>query len=502
MKIFKLSTNVVDHVIGVLKDAQIFIKIAVFQVHHEKIFKVLNRKLSEGVEIEIFTLPYDSIHEDIQTKVIKLFQGLQNNGAVLHFCKWNVGDPERTTTAVGRWYLFHGKFIVTDKSAVALSANLIENQELDALIIYDNEKEKISEYNAKFEELIVRFVSDNKGYSGTIRQDILATNLSDISSVFNLPPTIQTQTHAKHWVQHYPSSLCPENVPITDKLYLTPFDCRGRTFIMSLISEASQFVYLSTESFTDPDFPKFLAKTSLKGIDVRILTGATSMDFSDRIQKMFYQLLAHNIKIKTTQYDIHAKLLITDKHLAVTSLNLNRINLGFKKTEKYWRENTESISLCTDREILTTAKNQYLVIFNTAIDIETRLAEKIESLVTSTFSSLFGLRSRKEVKKLFSQIIIRQEIGVEKFILTIGNITANLMSYFNRATVEKDDFLLSLILYYLSERKHDFDQLNEKLTVLNTRINLNALLRLLLDHNFIEKVGDFYKVKMDRLFQV
>ena len=79
---------------------------------------------------------------------------MEKNGAKLYFCKWNVGDPERTSTAVGRWYSFHGKFIVTDKSAIALSANFTQSPEIDGLLIYRDEPEKINEFNEKFDELM------------------------------------------------------------------------------------------------------------------------------------------------------------------------------------------------------------------------------------------------------------------------------------------------------------------------------------------------------------
>ena len=36
--------------------------------------------------------------------------------------------------------------------------------------------------------------------------------------------------------------------------------------------------------------------------------------------------------------------------------------------------------------------------------------------------------------------------------------------------------------------------------ILDTEINLDALLSLLLDNNFIEKVDDYYKIKIDKLF--
>lgn len=500
MRIFEFSTKVIDKIVDELQDAGSYIRIAIFQLHNQKVFSVLNDKLKEGVKVEIFTLPYDSINEDIQDEVTDLFKHLEENGAILYFCKWNVGDPERTTTAVGRWYSFHGKFIVTDKSAIALSANFTQDEELDALIIFKNETDKIEEYNTKFDELISLYIKEESGYNGTIRQKIIDTNLPDILSVFGLPQTIRNSTHENHWIQHYPSSLCQEIVQIEERLYLTPFDCRGRNFIMNLIEKASKFVYLSTESFTDPDFSKFLVKMKLRGLDIRILTGATSMDFSDRIQKMFRELLACNIKIRTVEGDIHAKLIITENHLAVTSLNLNKINLGFKKTNRYWRENTECISICTESGIISRAKSQYINVFDSSIDIEKILARKLEDFVGNMFTSTFNLRSTGEVKALLAQLILRKEIEVKKFILDIGKISAKLMDHFNRSTVDKSNLLLALALYYLSERKHDFDQLNEKLSILDAEIDLNSLLVTLQLHNFIEKVDDFYKIKVEQLF--
>ncbi len=55
-------------------------------------------------------------------------------------------------------------------------------------------------------------------------------------------------------------------------------------------------------------------------------------------------------------------------------------------------------------------------------------------------------------------------------------------------------------IYYLSERKHDFDQLDEKLSILDTEINWDILLNLRLHNNFIEKIDDYYKIKLDKLF--
>lgn len=405
----------------------------------------------------------------------------------MYLCKWNVGDPGRTTTAVGRWYLFHGKFIVTDKCAIAMTANFTKNPELDAAIIFKKEENKIEEFNTKFDFLLDLFITENAGYDGKIRQKILETSLPNILDVFKLLHTIHTDIYRNHWILHYPSIICPENVQIENKLYLTPFDCRGRDIYKSIILQASKYVYISTESFTDPDFPKFLKANSLRGLDIRILSDVKSMDFTDRIQNMFRALLAHKFKIRTPLSDIHAKLIITDKHVVISSINLNKINLGFKKTKQFWRENTESLVVCNEPEIIDQAKIQFEKIFNRSSEIEVKLVEKLEDFVREMIYSTFNLRSRSEMKNIFARLIFKEQIKIRKFFLDIGKIIAKLMDRFNRKMVYRNDFLTAMIIYYLSEGNDTYNQLKKNISKLDKKANFDSLINMLIGKNLIEK---------------
>jgi phosphatidylserine/phosphatidylglycerophosphate/cardiolipin synthase-like enzyme len=500
MKTFELSIDVIPKIVKELKKAEKFIRIAIFQLHNENIFSVLSDKLQEGVTVEIFTLQYDSINEDVKDEVTARFESLKRKGAKLYFCRWNVGDPERTTTAVGRWYSFHGKFLVTDKSAIALSANFIQIQELDAFLIYKNESNKIAEYNRKFDELINLFITENSGYDGTIRQRIIETRIENVRELFQLPRVIESNIHKKHWIRHYPATICPTNTPVEDKLYIAPFDCRARYFLQTIISLATKFVYVSTESFTDEGFALDLKKTKLKGLDIKILCGATSMDYQDRIQQMLRELLAYQIGIRAIEEDLHAKLIVTDKHVVISSVNLNKINLGFNMTQKFWRANTETIAVCSDKQVIKDAKAQYLSIYNHGVNIEEKLAEKIKTIVTDVLTKTFGLRTSQEVKSLFAKVIIKKEIECKRFILAVGKITKNLINFFRKRSVEKEDFLMALALYFLSESKLNYNQLNEKLSILDVSFNLHQLLNKLLENNLIEETDDFYKIKINTLF--
>ncbi|HDP68580.1 MAG TPA: hypothetical protein ENN20_08795 [Candidatus Marinimicrobia bacterium] len=154
LKTFKFGNEVVTRVLEKLEDSEDFIKIAVFQIHLDRLFNLLERKLNQGITVEILPLPYDSINDSVSVEVIRRFEKLLNVGANIHFCKWNVGDPERISTAIGRWYSFHGKFIVTDKSAIALSANITRINELDAAIIIDNEQTMIDQFKNRFDGVL------------------------------------------------------------------------------------------------------------------------------------------------------------------------------------------------------------------------------------------------------------------------------------------------------------------------------------------------------------
>ncbi len=496
---FEFNDRIISSVITELELAEHYIKIAIFQLHSVEIFRILSNKLEQGIEIEIFTLPYDSINADIHDEVVPRFEELIERGAVVHFCKWNVGNPERTSTAIGKWYSFHGKFIVTDKSAICLSANFTENNELDAVIIFTDAR-KITQFKEQFNGLVDRFVSLQEGYEGSIRQEVMNQSVEDVESLFRLPRVIETSTHSNNWITDYPSSLCPSGVVIEDKLYIVPFNGKGRDIIESVIGAASDFVYISAESFTDLKFPQYLSKVVVgRQIDLRILCGAKSMDFSDRINNMFRELLARGISVRTHE-NLHAKLVITDNYLVISSINLNNMNLGFARTTRLWRENTETLLICSDPEIISIAKSQYVSNFDNSTDIRTKLTEKIETYVSKMFTSTFNLKTRAEVKSLLSKHILEKEVEVKRTTWKVGKIASKMMERSNRKMVGKNDILSALILYYLSESKLNSNQLVNKLGDLEEQSYINELLGNLLRKDMIEMENEFYKIKIEGLF--
>ncbi|MBD3342979.1 MAG: hypothetical protein GF353_28035 [Candidatus Lokiarchaeota archaeon] len=503
MKSFRFNNSVVSDVLEEIKKAEEFIKIAIFQIHLEELFNILEEKrVNEGVEIDIFTLPFDSINDSVREDVVTRLNRLSDLGINIYFCKWNVGDPERTSTAIGRWYSYHGKFIVTDKSAIILSANFTRSDELDAALFIENEQTFIDNFKQKFYELQDLFIIEQEGYNGKIRREIINTGLDNIENIFELPNVIETTTHQNHWIKHYPAKLCPDNIDIEEKLYLAPFNVKARKIYEKLLNQAEKYIYISAESFTDVEFALFLRQLKIKkDIDICLLAGFTSMDFSDRIQKMYRELIANDIKLYTIEEDLHAKLIITDKHLLIGSINLNKMNLGFNKTKKYWRENTETFFISSNDTVIQDAKNKFLHQISNSLTMESKLAEKVQKEVTEILNKSFNIKVRKEVKELFSKFILIKEIEVKKDANKLAKITKKLMKHYDVKIANKDTFIMAIILFYLQDRKHTLSEIRNKLNKIEIIDNLNVLIEKLNNSDFVELDEDFYKIKIESLFE-
>ena len=376
MVYFEYSTSVVDKVIDELQKAKKYIRIAMFQIHRNDVFELLEKKLKEGVKIEVFTLPPETVKEKIEKIVRKNFGNLKKLGAKIYYCWWNVGSPQRTSTNLyfpDAWFGFHGKFIVTEKSAIALSANFLDEEQLDGLLIFEKNDKQIQLYNKKFDWLIENF-SDP---SNKIRK--LIENSKKYPQE-KIPLLLQPDKKVKgklceYWIQDYPGEICQEPSSINDGLFISPFDCRARDYLEKLIEE-SKFAFISSETLTDDDFGKFLTYQSHNGKKIKLLSSGKSSDFQTRTNTLFQNMISLGIDVRVPKRNIHGKLVITDKWVVVSSVNINKMGLGFAKSKAKWRANTETIAVVSDKTVIDEAERQYESEFDNSISFIDLLVEK------------------------------------------------------------------------------------------------------------------------------
>lgn len=498
---FTFDDTALERVAAEIETAKEFIKIAVFQIHNENIIDALDTALSRKVSVEIITLPYDSIHPKLRESVERKLKDLEKNGATLYFSKWGIGDPSRTTTAVGRWYSFHGKFIVTDKCAIAISANLTNQKELDAVLVY-TEKDKIKEFTDKFEELKALLV-DTKGKEAGIRRMIEQSGYPGWRELLEAPSAITEEEVKAHWIKDYPVSILKSNTNVTDGIYLTPFEFSARKLYEKLILDASEFAYISTESFTDENMIKVLIKAGFNRVDVRVLTGGTSQDFQTRIKELYSEAASRDVKIRIPDANLHAKFIITDKVLLVGSVNLNKMNLGIRKNKELWRANTETVTICTNNQIIQSAKDSYFKIFNQSKDVLEFLAEKEESETKSIFEVFKkDIRINKDARYMFAKIIINNKVKSKRELYDIARYAYIIASNFsNRNVIEINDLISAVVLNYLTEYMMTVSQISDKIGELSSNIKISDIMSFLLNNSLIIKNGDFYKINIDRLIR-
>jgi phosphatidylserine/phosphatidylglycerophosphate/cardiolipin synthase-like enzyme len=496
---FDFSINVIAQIIEEINNANSYIRIAIFQLHNIQIFEALQHKLNEGVKVEVITLPFDSLKPKIKDITEKNFQKLAEKGAKIFFNQWGEGNPDNTRTAVEGWYCFHGKFIVTDQSAIALSANFTNDQELDAILIYRNDQSKIKEFNDKIDFLKQLFINPKDGFDGEVRERITKAVNGDIDKIFALPKRVNTN-HEKHWIRKYPNGVITPVTTLEEKLYLTPFDGKGREIFKKAIAEAEQFIFLSTESFTDIEFANSIIELLTKKlIDVKIITGTESQDFRERVNELFKGLLTQTIGLRTTaKGDLHAKLMITDKALIVSSVNLNKMNLGFEEGKKFWSENTESICLSKDPSLIQEAKGKFMAIYDLSHNVNDVLTEKIAKEISNLYETTFNIRVETQTKLLFAGLVLKQLIYTKRFIIRIGKIAKKLVSFSGKSVVDKNDLLCALVLFYLSELgKQTAESLQEKLSEIDETIKTVPLVTTLITCGLVEKEDNYFKLRVE-----
>ena len=452
MVTFKMGQDTEKEIVSRIQDSKEYIRIAVFQMHSEVIFSALLDRAGQGVNIEICTLPYDSINSDVRESVVERFERLKNAGVSIHFLPWNVGDPVRTTTAVGRWYAYHGKFMVTEKYAIIFSTNFLEHDEIEAFII-DDSTDLIQILNEKFNWLVKTFsLLSEDGQIGGFRkwvEEMIGNE--EASHLFQFPDSINSTINEKSWILHYPSKICKIKDEDVSGMYITPFDARARNLFEKIISLADRFVYISTESFTDPDFCEFIIRqTRNRQLDIRILMGGTSMDFAERITDMYSNLLACGVAIYVPNSPLHAKLLVTEKYVLVSSVNLNKMNLGFKPKSSYWRSNIETIYVTSD--LIEEAKSD----FEKTIDASKRIEEfqiAKESKKLGGFFSDYDLRSQESAKQMVARFIVNERIQGKASILRLAKYINLYVERVHPSSklVTKEDMLSCLVLHILSE---------------------------------------------------
>jgi phosphatidylserine/phosphatidylglycerophosphate/cardiolipin synthase-like enzyme len=502
MKKFEFLSNK-EIIKKIINEADKFISIVSFQFTADSFIRNLLLDKSRKVELSIITLPSDSYKDTAERKKIdNLYKDLEKNRAKVHQCMWEVGDPSLTATSLSgeqlegggnKWYSMHGKFIVTDKNVLIMSSNFTDAEEIEVYLMI-SDSSIIKQFKEKFDQLKTLFIEKNK-YPGKIFDLVDNETKNYIKKLFESSRRLN--------IKAYPPNLAPSK-SFANGLYLTPFDGRSREFLNSFIDSAQKFLYFSTERFFDDEIvKKLVAKAINTKIKIRLITCPPNQIRQNPVkaEQMISELLSAGVEIRVFE-NIHAKCWISDKFLAIGSINLGKMNLGFRKTGDFWRANTETIYFDNDENIIKEAKVEFDSIYEKGIEPLKSIASSSKYLADSrVLFSVFGVRSDESARETMSQIQTSFKINSRKNLLRVVDLAAKIAQKFNVRIVTRKEVLMALILFYLTERKHVIDELLEKLqSIVKKKTEVEQILKFLIKNKLITKQEDFYKINIEAIF--
>ncbi len=484
-----------------IKNASKFIDIVSFQFTSQEIINLLIAKAKEGVSIRIISLPEDSYGEVTQRKQIEqLYNSLIREGIELNRCIWEVGVPELTETSLSgvqtegggnKWYSLHGKFVVTDREAIATSLNFTDEAQLEVYLSYDNIK-TIETFRKKFDFLKTQFCFEDLA-SSLLYSRLPQELQQEIKKLFEQSGRIN--------VKEYPPEFSPEK-QIGQGLYLSPLEGRARTFFNQLIKEAKEFIYLSSERFFDDEVVKvLLSKAYLTDIPIKIMTRhpRTVRQNPSKAEKMSADLMAAGVEIIVID-DIHAKFWLTDNWLCVTSANLGKMNLGFPKLGNYWRANTETLWFDNSHKIIDAAKNTLDSLFQTSKSGIVALSDVgTKSSRAKNLFALFGYKSKKEAKVLMARIETQFTIENRQNVIRVAKLSVRLAEIESVNFITEEHVIMANILFYLRERKHDLSEIKEKMIGIVEKNKIISAIEKLQKHRYIAKEQEYYTINIERL---
>lgn len=284
----------------------------------------------------------------------------------------------------------HGKFIVTEKNALIMSSNFTDVEEIEVYLTI-SDSVVIEQFKEKFNQLKTLFIDKNNKYAGGIFNLVDNETKNYIKELFKSSGRLN--------IKAYPPNLTPSK-SFDNGLYLTPFDGRAREFLNSFIDNAQKFLYLSTERFFDDEIVKKLVTKAINTkVKIRLITCPPNQIRQNPVkaEQMISELLAAGVEIRVFE-DIHAKCWISDKFLAIGSVNLGKMNLGFRKTGNFWRANTETIYFDSDEKLIEESKIEFDNIYKKG-------AEPLKSIALSSryladTKTLFGILESEVMRVL------------------------------------------------------------------------------------------------------
>jgi len=245
-------------------------------------------------------------------------------------------------------------------------------------------------------------------------------------------------------------------------------------------------------------------KVRYPNLDLKLLTGPPGVVRQNigKATEQFRKIKVIYGDIRALK-DIHAKFWLNENYLIITSANLTQMNLGIKKSKNYWRANTEFCYIIDNKDIIESARKEFLKKFNEADTFEQVLTETNRALKKAKdFFDLYEQPSSNEAKRILAKFRLVFNIDVEKNIIKIVKFASMLAvdSKTNKKKrIEKEHVIMGGILLILQKRASTEKEIKENLSNICNDSEIEKGINALKRRNLIIIEKEYYKINIEPL---
>jgi hypothetical protein len=471
---------------GVIKDvisnSKKYLKIVTFRFDSKEFADLILEKAKNNVKIEIITTPSDNIAKDTLRPTIEaMYQELKSNKVTMHFCRWEAGEPRLTTTSMSgnqsagigeKWYSLHLQLLINENEVLVTSRPLTADRTID--IYYRNEEESIVKAGlSKFEEIKKEFLEDTRidglTIPGKITHFLDQKTIKETIDFFKLTKRLN--------VKQYEIAKLPKNPILAKGLLLSPFDGKMRDLLYSFIDSAETYIYFYLETLFDEDLiGKLQVKiTSNPTIQIKIITCPPEKirQNPQKARELITQALSFGVQIGN-QPNIQAKFWVSNKWLAISSGDFNRMNLGHNTTSLYWKADTQLLLLENNQNLIVEMKNKFEKYF-CPID-QGKVCSKDVITLVQRITKRNRLSASTDACKYLCRFKAALMIKTEQDVRYIMETAASLAKAEDKSRLEGRYMFMAIILYYLQRREHTLEEIIEKLQGIESESEIKKVL--------------------------
>jgi len=359
---FLITNNVFPILEQIIKEAAEYVHLVSFLLYDEKTRDLLiEKRKTTNLSIEVYTTPPEAAEssglKDLSTR---LQYDLRAAGVKVVPCDWEVGRPELTISTraggrIPRWFALHAKFLVTDKHALVMSADINETfskgGDWNTCLIH-TDQHHITLLEKKYQTL--------KGFFSDVHVNLGTSYVDDTWPTRKL-------------IKGYP--YYEREIPVTDGFYLLPNEGYARRAIGKIIDESEEFIYCAFETLYDDELNRTIMSKliHMPTVDFRIISAplTTYVQNPLKTRAVFLQLVSYGAKIRNLE-NLRGKMIVTDKALLTGSFDLAKMGIGtvrsIGKGIKALVASTDIMGIAREEQLIQSARDQFLNLYEKAIE--------------------------------------------------------------------------------------------------------------------------------------